>query len=133
MTATPLSHHCANCSAPLDVELGQVEVFCEFCDSELKIIPGQEELAVVRTREEMKYRERVAVQKAILRQKLEREEAERWRQAAAKVAIAALPIVGRSAGRGLFNAALARGGGCLACGCLVLLALALPFLTLLFA
>ena len=133
MTATPQSHHCANCSAPLDIELGQVEVFCEFCDSELKIIPGQDELAVVRTREEMKYRERVAVQKAILRQKLEREEAERWRQAAAKVAIAALPIVGRSAGRGLFNAALARGGGCLSCGCLVLLALALPLLTLLFA
>jgi uncharacterized Zn finger protein (UPF0148 family) len=118
MKTKPHSHHCANCSAPLDVELGQVEVFCEFCDSELKIVPGEDELAVVRTREEMKYRERVAVQKAILRQKLEREEAERWRQTAAKVAIAALPIVGRSAGRGLFNAALARGGGCFGCGCL---------------
>ena len=117
------AHHCANCSAPLEVELGQVEVFCEYCDSELKLIPGQDELAVVRTREEMKYRERVAVQKAILRQKLEREEAEKWRQTAAKVAIHALPIVGRSAGRGLFNAALGRGGGCLSCGCLALLAL----------
>ena len=117
------AHHCANCSAPLEVELGQVEVFCEYCDSELQIIPGQEELAVVRTREEMKYRERVAVQKAILRQKLEREEAEKWRQTAAKVAIAALPVVGRSAGRGLFNAALGRGGGCLSCGCLALVGL----------
>ena len=117
------AHHCANCSAPLEVELGQVEVFCEYCDSELKLIPGQEELAVVRTREEMKYRERVAVQKAILRQKLEREEAEKWRQTAAKVAIHALPIVGRSAGRGLFNAALQRGGGCFGCGCLAVLGL----------
>ena len=32
--------------------------------------PAAEELAVVRTREEMKYRERVAVQKEILRQKV---------------------------------------------------------------
>ncbi|MDH3744856.1 MAG: hypothetical protein OES47_07125, partial [Acidobacteriota bacterium] len=46
-----------------------------------------------------------------------REEADRWRQTAAKVAIAAVPVVGRAAGRGLFNAALARGGGCLGCGC----------------
>ena len=118
MTAKVQGHHCSNCSAPLEVELGQVEVFCDFCDSHLRIIPGEDELAVVRTREEMKYRERVAVQKAILRQKLEREEAERWRQTAAKVAIAAVPLVGRAAGRGLFNAALQRGGGCLGCGCL---------------
>jgi uncharacterized Zn finger protein (UPF0148 family) len=131
MIAKPQSHHCANCSAPLEVELGQVEVFCEFCDSELKIVPGEDELAVVRTREEMKYRERVAVQKAILRQKLDSEDAERWRQTAAKVAIAALPIVGRSAGRGLFNAALARGGGCFGCGCLALLAAVLSLLAVL--
>jgi uncharacterized Zn finger protein (UPF0148 family) len=121
MTAKARGHHCSNCSAPLEVELGQVDVFCEFCDSRLRIVPGEEELAVVRTREEMKYRERVAVQKAILRQKLEREEAERWRQTAAKVAIAAVPVVGRAAGRGLFNAALSRGGGCLGCGCVALL------------
>jgi uncharacterized Zn finger protein (UPF0148 family) len=125
MAAQVHGHHCSNCSAPLEVALGQVEVFCEFCDSRLRIIPGEDELAVVRTREEMKYRERVAVQKAILRQKLEREEAERWRQAAAKVAIAAVPVVGRAAGRGLFNAALGRGVGCLGCGCLVPLILAL--------
>jgi uncharacterized Zn finger protein (UPF0148 family) len=118
MTANVQGHHCSNCSAPLEVELGQVEVFCDFCDSHLRLIPGEDELAVVRTREEMKYRERVAVQKAILRQKLDREEAERWRQTAAKVAIAAVPLVGRAAGRGLFNAALQRGGGCLGCGCL---------------
>ncbi len=122
MTAQAHGHHCSNCSAPLEVALGQVEVLCEFCDSQLRIVPGEDELAVVRTREEMKYRERVAVQKAILRQKLEREEAERWRQTAAKVAIAAVPIVGRAAGRGLFNAALGRGSGCLGCGCFVLLA-----------
>jgi len=96
------------------------------------MLPGQGELAVVRTREEMKYRERVAVQKAILRQKLEREEAERWRQTAAKVAIAAVPIVGRAAGRGLFNAALRRGGGCLGCGAFALLAAVLTGLAVLF-
>lgn len=128
MTAQVQGHHCSNCSAPLDVALGQVEVFCEYCDSHLRILPGEDELAVVRTREEMNYRERVAVQKAILRQKLERDEAERWRQAAAKVAIAAVPIVGRAAGRGLFNAALRSGGGCLGCGCLVLVILLLVLL-----
>jgi len=129
MTAKASGHHCSNCSAPLEVELGQVDVFCEFCDSRLRIVPGEDELAVVRTREEMKYRERVAVQKAILRQKLEREEAERWRQTAAKVAIAAVPIVGRAAGRGLFNAALSRGSGCFGCGCLALLTLLLLLFT----
>lgn len=132
MTARVEGHHCSNCSAPLEVELGQVEVFCEFCDSHLRIVPGEDELAVVRTREEMKYRERVAVQKAILRQKLEQEEAERWRQTAAKVAIAAVPMVGRAAGRGLFNAALHRGGGCLGCGCLGFIAAALAALAILF-
>lgn len=133
MAAEVHAHHCANCSAPLEVELGEVEVFCDYCDSLLKIIPGQDELAVVRTREEMKYRERVAVQKAILRQKLEHEEAERWRQTAARVAIAAVPLVGRAAGRGLFNAALKRGGGCVGCGCLVPVALLLAALGLLLA
>ena len=130
MTPRVEGHHCANCSAPLEVELGQVEVFCDFCDSWLRIIPGQDELAVVRTREEMKYRERVAVQKAILRNQLEREEAERWRQTAAKVAIAALPVVGRAAGRGLFNAALRRGSGCLGCAFLSLVALVMAALAL---
>ena len=123
MSPSARGNHCPNCSAPLEVELGQVEVLCEYCDSRLEMIPGREELAVVRTREEMKYRERVAVQKAILRQKLEREETERWRQTAAKVAIAAVPLVGRAAGRGLFHAALDKGSGCLGCGCLVVLAL----------
>jgi uncharacterized Zn finger protein (UPF0148 family) len=132
MSAKAHGHHCPNCSAPLELELGQVEVLCEFCDSQLRLIPGKEELAVVRTREEMKRRERVAVQKEILRQKLEREETERWRQTAAKVAIAAVPVVGRAAGRGLFNAALDRGRGCLGCGCLALLALAAGVLAVLF-
>ncbi len=131
MTAKVQGHHCSNCSAPLEVELGQVEAFCDFCDSHLRLIPGEDELAVVRTREEMKYRERVAVQKAILRQKLDREEAERWRQAAAKVAIAAVPVVGRAAGRGLFNAALRSSSGCLGCGCLVPLILGMLLLLLL--
>jgi uncharacterized Zn finger protein (UPF0148 family) len=122
MSARVQEHECPNCSAPLRVELGQVDVLCDCCDSQLRIVPGQEELAVVRTREEMKYRERVAVQKEILRQKLEREEAERWRKTAAKVAIAAVPVVGRAAGRGLFNAALDKASGCIGCGCLVALA-----------
>ena len=132
MSPTAHGHHCPNCSAPLEVELGQVEVFCEYCDSNLRMLPGKDELAVVRTREEMKYRERVAVQKAVLRQRLEREEAQRWRQTAAKVAIAAVPIVGRAAGRGLFNAALHRGSGCLGCGCLALLALVAAVAAVLF-
>ena len=55
MSPGPRGHHCPNCSAPLEVALGQVEVLCEFCDPQLRLIPGKEELAVVRTREEMKY------------------------------------------------------------------------------
>jgi uncharacterized Zn finger protein (UPF0148 family) len=116
----PTSHHCPNCSAPVVVPLGEVEVFCEYCDSQLRFIPEAEELEVVRTREEMKYRERVAVEKQILRNKLHREEMDRWRETAAKVAIASVPIVGRTAGRVLFNQALSRGGGC-GCGCLAVL------------
>jgi len=114
------SHHCPNCSAPVEVPLGEVEVFCEYCDSQLRFIPEAEELEVVRTREEMKYRERVAVEKQILRNKLQQEEMARWRETAAKVAIAAVPVVGRTAGRALFGAAVERGGGC-GCGCLALL------------
>ena len=110
-------HHCPNCSAPVEVPLGEVEVFCEYCDSQLRFIPEADELEVVRTREEMKYRERVAVEKQILRNKLHREEMDRWRETAAKVAIAAVPLVGRTAGRALFGAALRKGSGC-GIGCL---------------
>ncbi len=119
--AEAASHHCPNCSAPVEVPLGEVEVFCAYCDSQLRFIPEAEELEVVRTREEMKYRERVAVEKQILRNKLHHEEMNRWRETAAKVAIAAVPVVGRSAGRALFNASLQKGGGC-GCGCLALIA-----------
>lgn len=115
----PTTHHCPNCSAPVEVPLGEVEVFCEYCGSQLRFMPAAEELEVVRTREEMKVRERVAVEKQILRNKLHREEMDRWRETAAKVAIASVPIVGRTAGRALFNQALRRGGGC---GCLAALA-----------
>lgn len=117
MMAEASSHHCPNCSAPVEVPLGEVEVFCDYCDSQLRFIPGAEELEVVRTREEMKYRERVAVEKQILRNKLHHEEMNRWRETAAKVAIAAVPLVGRTAGRALFGAALRKGGGC-GFGCL---------------
>lgn len=116
------SLHCPNCSAPLDVLLGETESLCDFCDSRLRLLPGTEEMAVVRTREEMKYRERVAVQKAILRKRLEQEEGERWRQLAGKVAITALPVIGNTAGRALFGAAVRRGGGCFGCGCTGMLA-----------
>jgi len=116
----PTSHHCPNCSAPIEVPLGEVEVFCEYCDSQLKFVPEAEELEVVKTREEMKHRERVAAQQQILRNKLHHEEMDRWRETAAKVAIASVPILGRSAGRALFNASLRRGGGC-GLGCLGLL------------
>jgi uncharacterized Zn finger protein (UPF0148 family) len=121
------SRHCPNCAAPLEVDLGQVEVPCEYCASWLRFLPGQEEMEVVRTREEMKRRERVEVQKAILRKKLAQEESERWRQAAGKVAIAAMPILGEAAGRAAFRASFERTRGCLGCGCaaVVLLLVAL--------
>lgn len=111
--------HCPNCSAPLEVAIGEVEVLCHFCESRLTLKPDAEELEVVKTREEMKYRERVAVSKAILQKQLEQEEAEKWRQTAAQVAIAALPVVGSTIGRGLFRSALGRSRGCLGCGCLL--------------
>jgi uncharacterized Zn finger protein (UPF0148 family) len=113
--------HCPNCSAPLSVPLGETETLCAFCASRLRLIPGREELEVVRTREEMKRRERVEVQRLILQKRLQEEEAERWRQTAARVAIASLPVVGDVAGRALFGAVMRR-GGCLGCGCLPVLA-----------
>ena len=112
---------CPNCGAPLDVPLGEVEALCEYCRSKLRFVPEENELEVVRTREEMKHRERVAVQKQILRNRLEQEEMDRWRQTAAKVAIAALPVVGQTAGRAMFGAAVRRGGGCVGCGCLAVI------------
>ena len=83
-----VAHDCPNCSAPLKVPLGEVETGCEYCGSRLKLLPGESELAVVRTREEMKRRERVEVQRLILEQKLRQEELARWRETAGKVAIA---------------------------------------------
>jgi hypothetical protein len=112
------SLHCPNCSAPLDVPIGEVEALCSYCGSQLRFMPDADELEVVRTREEMKYRERVAVQKQILRDKLEQEEMDRWRQTATKVAIAAMPVVGDVAGRAILGSAVSRGGGCVGCGCL---------------
>ena len=115
---------CPNCSAPMIVPLGETEMDCDYCDSRIRFLPGSDEMEVVRTREEMKTRERVALAQTRMRHQLEQEEAERWRQTAAKVAIAALPVIGRTAGRAVFDAALRRrGGGCLGCGCLVPLAL----------
>jgi len=113
------TYHCPNCSAPLEVPLGEVEVVCHFCESRLTLKPDAEELEVVKTREEMKFRERVAVRKAVLEKELEQEESEKWRQAAASVAISVLPVVGSSIGRGLFRSALGRSRGCLGCGCLL--------------
>jgi hypothetical protein len=109
----------------MTVPVGEVEMDCAFCDSIIRFLPGTGEMEVVRVREEMKARERVTVAQARMRQQLEEEEAERWRQTAAKVAIAALPIVGRSAGRAAFEMALGGRRGCLGCGC------ALPFIVLL--
>lgn len=114
---------CPNCSAPMEVALGEVEVDCRYCDSRVRLLPGSEELAVVRTREELRSRERVKLEQERLRRQLEQQEAERWRQTAARVAIAALPVLGRSAGRAVFDAALRRSGGCLGCGCVLPLAL----------
>jgi hypothetical protein len=117
---------CPNCSAPMSVPLGECEMLCDFCDSLVRFVPESGEMSVVRTREEMKSRERVALAQARMRQQLEAEEAAQWRQTAANVAIAALPILGRSAGAAIFDAALGnRGRGCLGCGCV------LPLLALL--
>jgi len=121
---------CPNCGAPLAVPMGATEVPCEYCSSLLRFVPGEEELEVVRTREEMKHRERVAIQKQILRNRLDQEEMERWRQTAARVAIAAVPIVGRTASRAAFDSALRHGGGCTGCGCLGLIGLVLGLLAL---
>jgi uncharacterized Zn finger protein (UPF0148 family) len=89
------THHlgCPNCGAPLDVPIGEVEALCEYCASRLKFIPEDNELEVVKTREEMKHRERVAVEMEILRKKYQQADMDRWRQTAAKVAIAAVPAV----------------------------------------
>ena len=116
----PRSVKCPNCSAPMIVPLGETELDCDFCDSRVRFLPGANELEVVRTREEMKTRERVALAQTRMRQQLSQEESERWRRTAAKVAIAALPVIGRTAGRAVFDAALRRGGGgCLSCGCVL--------------
>src|SRR5688572_31899564 len=69
-----IAHDCPNCSAPLKVPLGEVETGCAYCGSRLKILPGESELEVVRTREEMKRKERVDVQRIILEQQLKRSE-----------------------------------------------------------
>ena len=114
------SVHCPNCSAPLKVPIGATEALCEYCHSHLRYVPDDDEMEVVRTREEMKYRERVAVRKAEMRQEMEQEEMERWRHLAGRVAITAMPILGDAAGRAVFRAAMARGGGCFGCGCVVL-------------
>ncbi len=101
--------------------MGEVETFCEYCGSHLRFLPDENEMQVVRTREEMKYRERVAVQKEILSRKLKQEELDKWRETAGKVAIAALPLIGDAAGKAVFRATLQRSRGCLGCGCVVLL------------
>jgi hypothetical protein len=115
------SVHCPNCSAPIDLPIGEVEAVCAYCASRLRFLPEAEEMEVVRTREEMKYKERVAVQKEILRKRLEAEEADKWRETAGKVAIAALPVVGDVAGKALFGAAVDRGKGCIGCGCMTVI------------
>lgn len=116
------SKHCPNCSAPLDLPVGETEILCDYCESRLQFVPGVEELAVVRTREEMKYKERVTVRQMVLRRELEREKAEAWRRTAAQVAISAAPAVGGAVARIAFRAALGRSAGCLGCCGALLLA-----------
>jgi hypothetical protein len=119
----PEIRKCPNCAAPLDAAIGDVEDICEYCGSLIRLIPEAEELEVVRTREDMKRRERVAIQKEKLRRHVEQQEMERWRRAAAGVALRAMPIIGDAAGRAIFRGALRRGGcGCIGCGLLVVLA-----------
>lgn len=115
------TRHCPNCGAPIAIEIGETDFVCQFCASKLHFIPSREELTVVKKREEMKYRERVATRKLAMEKQLRQEEAEKWRQTAAKVAVAALPLVGDTAGRALFNSILKRGSGCIGCGCIVII------------
>lgn len=119
MTRALTDHDCPNCAAPLRVSVGDVEVVCEYCGSLLRFEVTAEELEVVRTREEMKRRERVEIQKAVLRHRAEQQEMERWRRVAARVALQAMPVIGDAAGRALFRGAVRRGSGC-GCGCLAL-------------
>ena len=107
-------------------------MLCDFCESRLTFIPSTQEMEVVRTREDMKRKERVEVQRLQLQKQLQQEETERWRQTAAQVAISTLPVVGTAVGRGLFRAALGRGRGCRGCGCLLPLLLGLAALAALF-
>jgi hypothetical protein len=109
---------CPNCSAPLHVPLGETDALCDFCESRLKLLPDGREMEVVKTREEMKYKERVEVRRLVLQKQMDQEEHEAWRRTAAQVALQALPVVGTAMGRGLFRAALGRSSGCLGCGCL---------------
>ena len=131
MTDKMTHYSCPNCSAPVHLPLGEVEALCEYCGSHLRFIPTKMEMEVVRTREEMKYRERVALQKALLEKNLRQEELARWRNTAGKVAIAALPVIGDVAGRALFRSALHRQGSSRAgCGCLGLIGLGAAILGL---
>ena len=122
---------CPNCGAPVDVPLGEVEHYCDYCASRLRLLPGEEEMEVVRTREEMKHRERVAAQQQILRNQMHQEEMDRWRRTAGRVAVSALPLVGEAAGKAMFRAAMNRGAGCLGCGCVGAVGVVLAVLTLL--
>lgn len=110
---------CPNCAAPVTLAVGEVEAECAYCGSLLRCLPDAREMEVVRTRAEMKVRERVAKHQAELRKQLDQEEMEAWRRTAAKVAVAALPMVGTAAGRAIFQRTLGRGSGCLGCGCVV--------------
>ncbi|MBP7866376.1 MAG: hypothetical protein KA419_10535 [Acidobacteria bacterium] len=110
------SRHCPNCAAPLDLGLGELETVCAYCRSRVRFVPDRQEMEVIRTREEMKHRERIAVQREILNKQLRQEELAKWRETAGKIAISSLPFFGEGIGRALFRAVLGRGGGC--CGCL---------------
>ncbi len=114
------SRHCPNCAAPVDLGLGELETVCAYCRSRLRFVPDRQEMEVIRTREEMKYRERIAVQREILNKQLRQEELAKWRETAGKVALGALPFLGEAAGRALFRTVLGQ-GGC-GCGCLAVLA-----------
>lgn len=123
---------CPNCSAPTTIPVGDVETVCEYCGSHLRFLPDAREMEVVRTREDMKRRERIAIQKAFLEKQLRQEELAQWRSTAASVAVKALPVVGDVAGRALFRSAIHKGGGgCSGCGCLGLIALLIGILAVL--
>jgi len=103
---------------------GEVEVDCDYCDSRVRLLPGSDEMEVVRTREELKSRERVTLEQERLRRQVSRRRPSAGARPPRAWPLPRCPCwaAARVAPR---RRALRRPGGCLGCGCLLPLALLL--------